>query len=205
MTTNRRLTLTGLASAAAIGLLAACGSSGPGQLAVNLMGAPNPAVDQIVVNVTKVTAHSTSAGWVTVGPTPSPLKVDLLKLQTSVAALGLVTLPAGTITQIRLFISQDGNFVVPSGSTAQQPLVVPSGFESGIKIVGPFEVPACTRLTVTLDFDGKSSIEFHLANGTWILRPVIRPTAVETAITCPACTSNAQCPEGQVCTSGTCT
>ena len=211
MSATRCLTLTGLA-AAAIGLLAACGSSGPGQLAVNLMDAPNPAVDQIVVNVTKVTAHSTTAGWVTIGPMTSPLTVDLLKLQTYATSLGLVSLPAGTVTQIRLLISRDGNYVVPSGSTTQAPLVVPSGYESGIKILGPWDVPACTRLTVTLDFDGKNSIEYHLADGTWILRPVIRPVKADgTAISCTAppggqaCGPEVPCPEGQVCSSGTCT
>ncbi len=210
MTATRRLTLAGFASAAAVGLLAACGAkSGPGQLAVNLVDAPNPAVDQIWVNVTKVTAHSTTGGWVTVGPTTAPLAVDLLQLQTYAAPLGLVTLPAGKITQIRLLISQDGNYVVPTGSTTHEPLLVPSGYESGIKIIGPWDVPDCTLLTVTLDFDGLHSLEYHLADNRWILRPVIRPKrAVDTAITCPAQTCNAQtpCPQGQVCSSaGTCT
>ena len=200
--------------AGAIGLFAACSnsSSGPGQLAVNLVDAPNPAVDQIVVNVTKVTAHSTSGGWITVGPVTSPTTVDLLKLQTSAAALGLVKLPAGTITQVRLYVSKDGNYVVPTNSTTQAPLVVPSGYESGIKIIRPWNVPACTRLTVTLDFDGKNSIEYHTADGTWILRPVIRPKKSDsTSISCDAggdgqaCDIDRPCPEGQVCSSGTCT
>ncbi len=209
MSPSRPIAVAALASAAAAGLFVSCGGkSGPGQLAVNLMDAPNPAVDQIVVNVTKVTAHSTSAGWVTVGPTTAPMTVDLLKLQTYATSLGLVNLPAGTVTQIRLLISQDGNYVVPTGSTAHQPLVVPSGFESGIKILGPWDVPACTRLTVTLDFDGKNSIEYHLADGTWILRPVIRPASANgTPISCEtqACSSTMPCPEGEVCTAGTCT
>jgi hypothetical protein len=82
--------------------------------------------------------------------------VDVLKLQAYAEPLGLVNLPAGKVIQIRLFTAPDGNYVVPTGSTAQEPLVVPSGTETGIKIVGPWDVPACTRLTVTLDFDGRT-------------------------------------------------
>jgi hypothetical protein len=211
---------TGLFAAASgillAGALAACSnggsSTGPGQLAVNLVDAPNPAVDQIVVNVTKVTAHSSSGGWITVGPLTSPTTVDLLKLQTSFAALGLARLPAGKITQLRLYVAQDGDYVVPIGTTTPAPLVVPSGYESGIKIIGPWDVPACTRTTVTLDFDGKNSIEYHQADGTWILRPVIRPKKTDaTAISCDVgpggqtCDAENPCLEGQYCISGSCT
>jgi Domain of unknown function (DUF4382) len=213
MHSTRRSTPTVLALAAAAALLQSCTSSkGPSQLEIKLVDAPNPAVDQIVVNVAKVTAHSTSAGWVTVGPVVSPTAVNLLDLQTSALTLGLVNLPAGKITQVRLVVAPDGNYVVPNGSTTHEPLVVPSGIESGIKILGPWDVPTCSRLSVTLDFDGKSSIEYHEANGTWILRPVIRPKKdVTSAIPCepapsapPVCDVEAPCPEGQVCVSGAC-
>ena len=209
-----RLHAPALAGLVALGaLFPACNSSpsGRSQLGVNMVDAPSSAVDQLVVNVTKVTAHSTSGGWVTVGPVTSPLTVDLLKLQTSVASLGLVSLPTGTITQVRLYVSKTGNYVVPTGTTTQAPLVVPSGYESGIKILGPWTVPACTRLTVTLDFDGKNSIEYHSADGTWILRPVIRAkTADGTSISCDTsgggstCDATNPCSEGEVCVSGTC-
>lgn len=205
---------TALALAGSLALLFACSSSpsGPGQLEVKLVDAPNPLVDQIVVNVSTVTAHSNSGGWVTVGPVVSPTAVNLLDLQSSFMSLGLVTLPAGKITQIRLIIEPTGNYVVPTGSTEHQPLVVPSGIQTGIKIIGPWDVPACTRLSVTLDFDGKSSIEYHQADGTWILRPVIRPKRADsTAISCDTqpppsvCSTEVPCPEGQMCDAGTCT
>ena len=216
MSVSRRLTSVALALAGAVALLSACTSStGPGQLEVTLNGASASAAhsvaDQVVVDVTKVTAHSASAGWVTVGPATSPTTVDVLALQTYAEPLGLVNLPAGKVTQIRLFTAPDGNYVVPTGSTTQEPLVVPSGTETGIKIVGPWDVPACTRLTVTLDFDGKNSILYHQADGRWILRPVIHPSKADgTPISCEeeepgqACDVEIPCPEGQVCVSGTC-
>lgn len=214
MTAPRRAASIVLAAASALALLFACtSSSGPSQLEVRLVDAPNPIVDQIVVNVSTVTAHSTSGGWITIGPVVSPTQVNLLDLQASFMSLGLVTLPAGKITQIRMMIEPTGNYVVPHGSSAQEPLIVPSGLETGIKILGPWDVPACTRLSVTLDFDGKSSIEYHQADGTWILRPVIRPKhADSTAISCeteteppPECSTEVPCPAGQMCDTGTCT
>lgn len=199
----------------AIGVAAACGGQhGPGQLAVKLVDAPNPLVDAIWVNVTSVRAHVAGIGWKTVSETP--VRVDLLQLKTSVQDLGLVDLPAGTVTQLRLLVAKDGNTVVTGG--AEVPLVVPSGAESGIKIGGPWEIGPCALTTVTLDFDGERSIALH-PTGTgdeWILRPVIRTKKAERAPgTCgggegsgpggagAVCTGGTECLSG-VCTAGAC-
>lgn len=234
MNAPRRSVSTGLAAGVLALLFACTSSSGPGQLEIKLSGAQdpaaalaqdpaayrarNPAVDQIVVNVTKVTAHSTSSGWITVGPVVSPTAVNLLDLQSSATTLGLTSLPPGKITQIRLVIARDGNYVVPAGSTAHEPLIVPSGMHSGIKILGPWEVPDCTRRIVTLEFDGKHSLEYHQVcggSGTWILRPVIRLAHdASAAISCepespppppaPECSAEVACGTGQACDSGVC-
>jgi Domain of unknown function (DUF4382) len=212
---RNRLVLAGLVAATALGVAGACSSSptGPGQLRVSMVDAAPFGVDQIVVNVTKVTAHSSSDGWITVSTTP--VTVDLLTLQTSPLALGLVKLSAGRITQIRLYVTKDGNWVHVTGDPAGAltPLVVPSGFESGIKIGGPWRVDACERTSVTIDFDGMASLEVH-PTGTgseWILRPVIRfkktdtsPIACEDHNTGGTCDSETPCDEGQVCVNGKC-
>jgi Domain of unknown function (DUF4382) len=179
-----RSSLAVFALAGTLSLAVACSSptgpkppAGQGQLAISLVDAPNPAVDEIHVNISRVTAHSTSAGWVTVSTFDPPLGVDLLKLTSAAASLGFANLPPGTVTQVRLLVAVDGNYVLTGGN--QVPLKVPSGYESGIKVKGPFEIAACARASVTLDFDGKKSIEYH-PTGTgdeWILRPVIRVRA----------------------------
>jgi hypothetical protein len=219
--------LTGVVALA----IAACGgavtrqpAAGNGQLQVSLVDAPNPVVDEIWVNVTSVTAHSTASGWVTVSTFAQPFAVDLLKLQSATAPLGLVDLPPGTITQIRLQVSETGNHVVVGGQSI--PLKVPSGCQSGIKIHGPWTVAACQRASVTLDFDGKKSIWTHPTGqgDEWILRPVIRtkksasddvgcgaPDAGTGETTPPpppggagaACTSAVECLSG-LCSGGTC-
>jgi len=108
--------------ASALALAVACSSAtgpkppaGQGQLAISLVDAPNPAVDEIHVNISRVTAHSTSAGWVTVSTFDPPLGVDLLKLTSAAAPLGFANLPPGTVTQVRLLVAADGNYVLTGG------------------------------------------------------------------------------------------
>jgi hypothetical protein len=171
----------------ALAFAAACGAaktstsnpptSGNGQLAVVLVDAPGNA-KEVWVGITKITAHSTADGWVTVyTPNPSPYKVDLLTLQNGASLpLGSVNLKPATITQVRLYVSTDAadNYVILQDGT-KVPLKVPSGVQTGIKIIGPFEIGECNTTTLTLDFDGKHSIFTH-PTGTgdeWILRPTI--------------------------------
>ena len=177
-----------LLSAGAIAL-AACGasSSGNGTLAVALVDAPSPDVKGIVVTVDSVTAHSDQAGWVTVAQ--GPITVDLLALQDVAMKLGEISLPAGTVSEIRLILADGPQYVVlADGSHAS--LKTPSGQQSGEKLKGPFTVSACERHTVTIDFDGKNSIAYHQTGGPdpeWILRPVIRvKTEADDVLPCHA-------------------
>ncbi len=153
-------------------------------LALELVDAPTHQAKEINVTIEKVTAHSSTAGWVTVFD-QGPVTVDLLTLQTRVMQLGFANLPPGKITQIRLYLTEGGtqNVVLPDDSVA--PLKVPSGVQSGIKIHGPFELSACDITTVTLDFDGHKSIWYHPTGngGEWILRPVIRMKKVQSQST----------------------
>ena len=159
--------------------LAGCGaSSGYGTLAVALTDAPSPDVKGIVVTIDTVTAHSQEAGWVTVAH--GPITVDLLTLQDVSTQLGEVSLPAGTVNEIRLILAEDGPQYVVLTDDSHAPLKTPSGAESGVKLKGKFEVSACVKHTVTLDFDGKNSIAYHETGGPdpeWILRPVVHVKA----------------------------
>jgi Domain of unknown function (DUF4382) len=218
--------LSTAAMVAALAFTTACGPKlSQGQLAVSLVDAVNPEVEKITVNITRVTAHSTTEGWVTVNTFDPPMTVDLLTLQTVAAPLGLANLPPGKITQIRLLVAKEGNSVTTGGATV--PLKVPSGYESGIKIHGPWDIVACNRSSVTLDFDGKKSIHYHPAQqgAEWILRPVIRvgassredvgceetpsgdeaPAGEETAGSPPSAGAGSPCSAGAECLSGVCT
>jgi Domain of unknown function (DUF4382) len=165
--------------AAALMIAAAgCGSSsgGMGTLAIELVDAPSQDVSGIVVTIDSVTVHSEQAGWVTVAH--GPITVDLLTLQNVGMQLGQVSLPAGTVTQIRLILADGPQYVVLADGSHDD-LKTPSGQESGLKLTGQFTVSACNKHTITLDFDGKNSIAYHETGGPngWILRPVIRVKA----------------------------
>jgi hypothetical protein len=158
--------------------------TGHGQLAISLVDAPSPVADEVWVNVTEVRAHSTTAGWVTVSPSTvsetTPLSFDLLKLRDRAMDLGMINLPPGTITQIRLLVTQTGNYVKTGGQ--QVDLKVPSGYQSGIKINGPWEITACNRTAVTIDFDAHKSAFWTHPTGQgdlWILRPVIHAARID--------------------------
>ncbi len=193
---SSRLRRSIVAAAAALALVG-CGtgsSSGNGILAVELVDAPSPDVKGIVVTIDTVTAHSDQAGWVTIAH--GPITADLLMLQDVALKLGEVSLPAGTVSEVRLVLADGPQYVLlADGSHA--PLKTPSGSTSGEKLKGPFTVSACTKHTLTIDFDGKNSIAYHETGGPdskWILRPVIR---VKTeAIEALSCHADAGTPDG---------
>ena len=58
----------------------------------NAGGVSNLGVTQIIVTVDKVTAHSTSAGWVTLST--QGVTVDILKLAQYAQPLGFANMPA---------------------------------------------------------------------------------------------------------------
>jgi hypothetical protein len=95
--------------------------------------------------------------------------LDLLTLRDGVTeAIGAATLPPGHYGQIRLMLV-DASIVVDG---VEQELILPSGTESGLKIVGGFTLRDGVATTITLDFDAGRSI--HYAPGTgFMMRPVI--------------------------------
>jgi hypothetical protein len=165
----------------ALALLAACsadpGSSGQsGNIEIRLVDAPNMDVTQIVVTIAKVEAH-VGGKWQTLSSTTKT--VDLLTLQGGTfALLGVTQIPAGKITQFRLYVTDAGPNYVTTPDTKQHPLTVPSGDESGIKLKADVDIAPCAQGSMTLDFDGHNSIFTHPigagAGDEWILRPVIR-------------------------------
>jgi hypothetical protein len=96
---------------------------------------------------------------------------DLMKLRNGVfvtLAEGLA--PAGHYTQIRLKLGAGSNVVVDG---ATYPLTVPSGLQSGYKLVAEFDVPASGLVELALDFDAARSIH-QTGNGRYMLKPTCR-------------------------------
>lgn len=186
---DMRHVITALALTA---LAAACssdpGSSGgqSGNIEIRLVDAPNMDVKEIVVTITKVEAH-VGGNWETLSSQTKT--VDLLTLQGGTfALLGVTTIPAGKITQFRLYVTDAGPNYVTTPDLKQHPLTVPSGDESGIKLKADVDVKPCSQGQMTLDFDGHNSIFTHPvgagAGDEWILRPVIRLKEVSLSGSC---------------------
>ena len=124
------------------------------------------------------------SGWLTV-LTPEET-FDLLELQNGVIAnLGLAELDAGQYNQMRLILDEVkpdahpyANYLVIEGEEGEDPieveLKVPSGFQTGIKIVHGFTIFASGATELILDFDANKSIVQAGMSGQWLLKPTIK-------------------------------
>jgi hypothetical protein len=103
---------------------------------------------------------------------------DLMKLRNGVfATLAQAMVPAGHYTQIRLKLGAGSNVVVDG---VPCPITVPSGMQSGYKLVGGFDVPANGLLDLGLDFDAARSIH-QTGSGKYMLKPTCRVMPFSTA------------------------
>lgn len=136
-------------------------------------------VKEIIVTVAKVTAHSSSAGWVTLSSQETT--VDILQLAKFTQPLGFANMPAGKVTQVRLYVAEGKPQYVTRDDGVKVDLKVPSGLQSGIKLHGMFDVEGCALTSVPIEIDGKKSIWVHPTGqqDEWILRPVIRTGKIE--------------------------
>jgi Domain of unknown function (DUF4382) len=136
-------------------------------------------MESIFVSVTGVAAHAAGGGWVTVSE--SPVVVDLLRLQDSAEELGFAHLPEGKITQIRLYVADDGLSHAVTKDGDDRVLRVPSGFQTGVKLKGPFELGECENGTVLAVMDIEKSILIHGRGNhdDWTLRPTVHRTDYE--------------------------
>lgn len=105
---------------------------------------------------------------------PTPQQIDLLKQQggNSASLLSGVSLPAGHYAWIRLKLATTDCCTITLSDGSVHPLIIPSGDETGLKLVHGFTVAAGGMVNFTIDFDLRSSIV--LANGVYILKPVLR-------------------------------
>ncbi len=172
-----------------------------GTVSVNLMDLPNGEYKAVYVNISEVQVHkagTTEKGvndgegsWLTVG---SPNKIyNLLELVNGVMeSLGTRDLEAGKYTQVRVILGEDipldqelnpakninaedhpePNYVIDQ-SDRVIPLKIPSGFNTGIKLVHSFQVEPNSYTELILDFDAMRSI-VKTGNGKLILKPTIK-------------------------------
>ena len=175
------------------------GSVDTGTVSLNLMDLPNDEYKAVYVNISEVQVHKAGTtdnndgdgSWLTVG---SPNKIyNLLELVNGVMeSLGTKELEAGKYTQVRIILGEDipldqeknpaknindayhpeSNYVIDQTDMVI-PLKIPSGFNTGIKLVHPFVVTKNGLMELILDFDAMRSI-VETGNGKLILKPTIK-------------------------------
>jgi len=168
--------LAGLVLVLSCGCGGSSGSSaakGTGTLQVHLVDGPISGYQEVNVHIQAVEILG-SGGWITLS-TPNRV-VDLLGLTGGLSetlAAG-ATLPAGQYGQMRLLLGTGSNVKLADGTI--QPLKVPSGLQTGIKLTVNFEVLPGTTKDVWIDFDAARSIQVVQAgaSGQYLLRPTVR-------------------------------
>lgn len=153
--------------------------SGSGEMKVYMVDSPAN-FDAVLINVTEVDVHSvtsdTNGGWSVINSTPHTY--DLLTLRNGISTvLGDTMLGAGNYNQIRLILGT-GSKVIVNGISYD--LTVASGFQTGIKVNGNFNIQANATYQLSLDFNAEKSI-IQTGNGRYNLQPVIRAVATVTS------------------------
>ena len=172
-------------------LLGACSGSGggggeTGRLSLGVTDAPVDEASSVVVQFSGVAFKRIGAApEVVQNLTPSPRQLDLLQYQGGRAAVLLdgVTLPAGDYQWIRLIVDnepavRDSYIVLTGGEECE--LRVPSGAESGLKLMRGFTLPADGSVALTVDFDLRKSIHAPPGQSSgdcavgYLMRPTLR-------------------------------
>ncbi|MGH7455219.1 MAG: DUF4382 domain-containing protein [bacterium] len=148
--------------------------SGKGILRIYLTDAGG-LYDAVNITFTEVSAHI-DGQWVTLSN--QTRTVNLLEWNNGkTLMLGQAEVEAGKYTQIRLKIA--GAEIVLNGQT--YPLDVPSGAQSGLKLLTKFEIAAGSTYDLVIDFDAERSIVVtgprQRPNG-FKLKPVLRVAAM---------------------------
>lgn len=128
----------------------------------------NVDIKQVRIHLVATTGND---GWLDL-PTHAGI-YNLLDLQNGIDStiVDSTQISAGKITQVRLVLG--GNNTVMTSDSVLHDLKVPSGTESGIKLVGNLTIPASNTLHVLLDFDANASVN-QLGNGQYKMKPVIK-------------------------------
>ena len=174
-------------------------SEGTGTLSLSLSDATTDDYQAVYITIAEVSVHKAGddeseeseeendvESWLTVA-TPNQT-YNLLELVNGFTEpLGEAELESGDYTQMRLLLGEDPdaelnlldeahpypNYVIDS-SNGYQELDVPSGYQSGIKIVQGFEITEGQTKALILDFDASKSIISAGNSGKLKLKPTIK-------------------------------
>ncbi len=101
--------------------------------------------------------------------------MDILKItKSNPVVLSLTSLEPGEYDQLRLVVSEE-NIITVDG--VKQSINIPSGEQTGVKLNGPFIIPAGKMFELLIDFDAQKSVLYTKGKG-FKLKPVINVSGV---------------------------
>src|SRR5512143_393205 len=175
-----RTKIVPLLAVMAIGVMA-CSSGDTGRLSLNLTDKPNNDVKAVYVTIKEIAVHAESAPegtWTTVLTVNKTF--NLTELGGGVREnLGIVNLDPGHYTQMRLMIGTDAisphpfaNYVVGQDDQPHE-IKIPSGVQTGIKLVQGFDINENSTTELTFDFDASRSVVVAGNSDKYTLTPTI--------------------------------
>lgn len=166
-------------SAIALLGLAGCGGGGSGtMMSLSVADAPVDGAEKVVVAFSGVELLPDAGSPVTIN-FATPKTIDLLHDSgTASAVLFSQPIPSGSYGQIRLLVMADGdpsNSYIVLSDGSMHGLMVPSGAQTGLKLVSGFTVPASGVVDYTIDFDLRQAIVCQAGQApTCFLKPAER-------------------------------
>lgn len=162
----------GVATVALAGCnLGGSSDSGSGTLSLDVTDAPVDSAQNVTVVFNGVAIKPADGTKIEIAY-DTPKEIDLLSLQggDTASLLEGETLPAGEYEWIRLDLDGTSYIILDTGG--QHDLMIPSGDQTGLKLVQGFTIPVNGSASFTIDFDLRKSVVE--ANGTYMLKPALR-------------------------------
>jgi len=179
-------TVLSLIAAGAL-ILAGCGGGGSsdatGTISFSMTDAPVDEADMVVIAMTEFELKPVDGRSFRRAVNEAGRKLNLLDFTDGKTALIIdnENVPAGDYEWLRIFFDMDASYVRLEADGATYPLFMPSGEQTGYKLVGGFTVPANGTVEYILDFDLRKSLLSPPGlsgpsgeNRTFLLKPTVR-------------------------------